>query len=79
MRFPLVMLVTIAAPTLAAATASAQSPNNASQCCAVRVAQGEECPVGSGAHCGDDLPYCCYAPRADLYYCAKNIGGCTKQ
>lgn len=43
-----------------------------------RLATGAECPVGSRVYCGDDLPYCCYAPNSQVYYCAQDIQHCTR-
>jgi hypothetical protein len=42
-------------------------------------ATGAECPVTSHSYCPDQFPYCCYAPKANQYYCAVNISGCTKE
>jgi hypothetical protein len=43
-----------------------------------RVATGAECPAGSRVYCGDDLPYCCYAPSSQTYYCALDTTHCTR-
>lgn len=44
----------------------------------LRLANGTECPVGSKTYCGDDLPYCCYAPSSKTYYCATDVTHCTR-
>ena len=40
---------------------------------------GSECPAGSRQYCGDQFPYCCYAPSSQVYYCALDIQHCTRQ
>jgi hypothetical protein len=40
--------------------------------------RGAECPVGTGKYCGDELPYCCFAPASKAYYCAQDVKHCTR-
>jgi hypothetical protein len=40
---------------------------------------GDECPATSHTYCPDQAPQCCYAPKANQYYCAGDLSHCDRE